>query len=242
MSLTRRDFLRRAAALGGAPLVYEGMTGLGLLGTPTQTRVELSGRVSGVRVLVLGGGLAGLTAAYELGEVGYDCRVLETRARPGGRVFTVRRGAVSEEDGPSQTAAFDDGLYFNAGPMRISHHHQTTLDYCRELQVPLEVFARTPRAPSTQPSSRRRSRSPGRGCRGVVGRGGRKRPGRMKRGAFESAREVDRHPHTRSRSTLITRRCSTRQQPERAPSTPFRRWPPPRGHRSHAWCFPPGWS
>ena len=44
--------------------------------------------------------------------------------RPGGRVFTVRRGTVSEEDGPAQTAAFDDGLYFNAGPMRISHHHQ----------------------------------------------------------------------------------------------------------------------
>jgi monoamine oxidase len=47
---------------------------------------------------------------------------------------------VSEEDGPRQTAAFDDDLYFNAGPMRISHHHGTTLAYCRELQVPLEVF------------------------------------------------------------------------------------------------------
>ena len=89
---------------------------------------------------ILGAGLAGLTVAYELGKVGYDCRVLEARARPGGRVFTVRRGTVSEEDGPGQTAAFDDGLYFNAGPMRISHHHRTTLAYCRELQVPVEVF------------------------------------------------------------------------------------------------------
>jgi monoamine oxidase len=140
MALTRRDFLTRAAAAGGASLVYEGMTGLGLLAAPTQTRFDLSGRVAGVRVLVLGGGLAGLTVAYELGKVGYDCRVLEARARPGGRVFTVRRGTVSEEDGPSQTAAFDDGLYFNAGPMRISHHHHTTLAYCRELQVPVEVF------------------------------------------------------------------------------------------------------
>ena len=81
-----------------------------------------------------------MTVAYELGKVGYDCRVLEARARPGGRVFTVRRGTVSEEDGPTQTAAFDEGLYFNAGPMRISHHHHTTLAYCRELQVPMEVF------------------------------------------------------------------------------------------------------
>ena len=140
MALTRRHFLTRIAAAGGASLVYEAMTGLGLLAAPSQARFELSGRVSGVRVLVLGAGLAGMTVAYELGKVGFDCRLLEARARPGGRVFTVRRGTVSEEDGPGQTAAFDDGLYFNAGPMRISHHHETTLAYCRELQVPVEVF------------------------------------------------------------------------------------------------------
>ena len=140
MALTRRHFLTRVAAAGGASLAYEAMTGLGLLAAPSQASFDLTGRVSGVRVLILGAGLAGMTVAYELGKVGYDCRVLEARPRPGGRVFTVRRGTVSEEDGPSQTAAFDDGLYFNAGPMRISHHHHTTLAYCRELQVPVEVF------------------------------------------------------------------------------------------------------
>jgi monoamine oxidase len=141
MDLTRRGFLTRIAAAGGAPLAYEAMTGLGLLAAPArQTRFELSRGAPNVRVLVLGGGIAGLTVAYELGKVGYHCRVLEGRARPGGRVFTVRRGTVSEEDGPGQTARFDDGLYFNAGPMRISHHHDTTLAYCRELQVPVEVF------------------------------------------------------------------------------------------------------
>src|SRR5688500_16715132 len=140
MDLTRRRFLARVAAAGSASLAYEAMVGLGLLAAPTQAPFDLTGRVSGVRVVILGGGLAGMTVAYELGKVGYDCRVLEARARPGGRVFTVRRGTVSEEDGPGQTAAFDDGLYFNAGPMRISHHHQTTLAYCRELQVGVEVF------------------------------------------------------------------------------------------------------
>jgi monoamine oxidase len=141
MTLTRRGFLRRVGGAAGASLMYEAMTGLGLLGAPArQTPFELSGRVSNVRVLVLGGGLAGLTVAYELGKVGYDCRVLEARARPGGRAFTVRRGTVSEEEGPGQTADFAEGLYFNAGPMRISHHHHTTLAYCRELQVPVEVF------------------------------------------------------------------------------------------------------
>jgi monoamine oxidase len=140
MRLTRRRFLMRAGAAGGASLVYEAMTGLGLLAAPAQARFDLSGKVSNVRVLVLGGGLTGLTTAYELGKAGYDCRVLEARARPGGRVFTVRRGTMSEEEGSTQTASFDDGLYFNAGPMRISHHHHNTLEYCRELQVPVEVF------------------------------------------------------------------------------------------------------
>jgi monoamine oxidase len=141
MSLTRRQFLTQVAASGSVSLAYEAMTGLGLLAAPAQqTPFELSGRVSGVRVVILGGGLAGLTAAYELGKAGYDCRVLEARARPGGRVFTVRRGTTSEEDGSEQTAAFDDGLYLNAGPMRIPHHHHATLAYCRELQVATEVF------------------------------------------------------------------------------------------------------
>jgi monoamine oxidase len=140
MAVTRRRFLKRVAAAGGVSLAYEAMTGLGLLAQPAQTPFGLSGRVPGVRVVILGAGLAGMAVAYELAKVGVDCRVLEARARPGGRVFTVRRGTVSEEDGASQTAAFDQGQYFNAGPMRISHHHHTTLSYCRELQVATEVF------------------------------------------------------------------------------------------------------
>src|SRR5688572_17810785 len=140
MPLTRRRFLKRVAAAGGVSLAYEAMTGLGLLAAPSQVPFNLSGRVPGVRVAILGAGLAGMTVAYELTKVGFDCRILEARPRPGGRVFTVRRGTTSEEDGPSQTAAFAEGQYFNAGPMRISHHHHTTLSYCRELEVATEVF------------------------------------------------------------------------------------------------------
>ena len=140
MAVTRRRFLKRVAAVGGTSLAYEAMTALGLLAAPSQTSVNLVGRVSGVRVVILGAGLSGMAAAYELGKAGFDCRLLEARARPGGRVFTVRRGTASEETGSAQTATFDDGLYFNAGPMRISHHHHMTLAYCRELQVATEVF------------------------------------------------------------------------------------------------------
>src|SRR5437867_9108043 len=139
--LTRRRFLERIAAVGGATMAYEAMTALDLLAAPEQDRFELRGQVSGIRVVILGAGLAGLTVAYELGKLGYGCQVLEARPRPGGRVFTVRRGTVSEEDGPpQQVCAFDEGLYYNPGAMRIPHHHGLTLEYCRELGVALEPF------------------------------------------------------------------------------------------------------
>jgi monoamine oxidase len=40
-------------------------------------------------VLILGGGFAGVTAARELGAVGYKCLILEARNRLGGRTFTT---------------------------------------------------------------------------------------------------------------------------------------------------------
>ncbi len=141
--LTRRHFIERVAAIGGVSLAYEAMTGLGLLEASQETPFDLQGEVKGVRVAIIGAGVAGLTVAYELGKRGYRCTVLEARNRPGGRVHTIRRGTVSEEDGPGQVCRFDEGLYFNCGPMRIAHHHRTTLHYCRELNVPIEVFAVT---------------------------------------------------------------------------------------------------
>ena len=141
--LTRRNFIERAALAGGASLAYETMTGLGLLAAPaTQvSSFDLQGNGAGVKVIILGAGIAGMTTAYELGKLGYNCQILEARDRPGGRAHTIRRGTVSEEDGPTQTCAFDEGQYFNCGAMRIAYHHNTTLAYCRELQVPVETFS-----------------------------------------------------------------------------------------------------
>src|SRR6185436_6812493 len=46
--------------------------------------------LSGVRVIVAGAGLAGLTAAYELGRRGAHVLVFEARDRLGGRLWTMR--------------------------------------------------------------------------------------------------------------------------------------------------------
>jgi monoamine oxidase len=42
------------------------------------------------RVIVIGGGIAGLVAAYELARQGHDPLVLEAQHRVGGRVYTLR--------------------------------------------------------------------------------------------------------------------------------------------------------
>jgi len=139
--LTRRQFLRRTARFGSAALLGT-MFGLDLFARD-RGGFKLDGRAPGKprRVIVLGGAAAGLSTAYELGKLGYECTVLEARNRPGGRAWTVRRGTEETELGnPLQRCDFAEGLFFNAGAMRLSHHHQTTLDYCRAFGITLVPF------------------------------------------------------------------------------------------------------
>lgn len=117
------------------------MLSLGLIPEAPAKPLQVEGKVSGNRVIILGAGLAGLAAAYELGKLGYICTVLEARERSGGRIWTVRKGtAETEVGGERQVANFDDGMYLNAGATRIPHHHLSVIKYCQELGVPLETF------------------------------------------------------------------------------------------------------
>lgn len=149
-SITRRDFLHQAGKVGGAVAVWGAMESLGLLGhslasaskfTPPKKSDLAMANKNGKKIIILGAGIAGMTAAYELGKAGYDCSILEARDRTGGRNWTVRKGTVETEiNGISQMAKFDTGLYMNAGPARIPQNH-VTIDYCKDLGVKLEVFA-----------------------------------------------------------------------------------------------------
>lgn len=147
---SRRRFLEAVGKAGGAAAVYETMTALGMLHVPGAFAgpPEIPPDIGkGKRVLILGAGVAGLTAAYELRKGGFDVTILEAQRRPGGRNFTVRRGDVIEQIGkPNQVSRFDDGLYLNAGPGRLPYHHTAVLDYCKALNVPLEVYVMTTRA------------------------------------------------------------------------------------------------
>jgi len=101
----------------------------------------------GVKVVILGGGISGLVAAYEMKALGYDCTVLEARPRPGGRNWTVRGGdTIAFLDGSTQTCTFDPGNYQNVGPARLPSIHKQMLDYCRKLGVELQVEVNTSRS------------------------------------------------------------------------------------------------
>jgi monoamine oxidase len=147
---TRRDFLRAVGVSGGAGAMFATMGALGLAPdaahaaaphyrAPSPGDFTLTGRAA-KKVVVLGGGVAGLATAYELGKAGYDCTVLEARAVAGGRNRTIRGGDTETDlDGRTQRSTFSDGQYLNAGPARLAQW-MVTLDYCRELGVPIEVF------------------------------------------------------------------------------------------------------
>jgi len=101
---------------------------------------------SGKTVAILGAGIAGMTAAYELKKAGYSCAILEARDRAGGRCQTLRGGDVLKEFDYEQTCSFDEGMHFNPGPARIPYHHTAVLGYCKEFGVPLQVKVNENRA------------------------------------------------------------------------------------------------
>ncbi len=149
--MTKREFLQSVGTVAGAAAVYRSMTALGMTGPRTAHANTLDlpvGSGRGKRVAILGGGISGLVAAYELSKAGYDCTILEATNRAGGRNLTARTGDVIEEEDSRQWVGFDpeEHLYANLGPARLPYHHTTILGYCREFGVDLEVFTNDNRA------------------------------------------------------------------------------------------------
>ncbi|MDQ3492340.1 MAG: FAD-dependent oxidoreductase, partial [Chloroflexota bacterium] len=78
------------------------------------------------RVIIVGAGLAGLVAGFELKRQGHEVVILEAQNRVGGRIHTLR--------------SFAPGLYAEAGGMRIPRVHDLTLRYCHHFGLPMRPF------------------------------------------------------------------------------------------------------
>jgi len=141
-SMSRRSLLRMIGTVAGSATMYQAMSALGFAAdSPYQGPIDLSGAPRGASVIVLGAGVAGMTAAIELRDAGYEVQVLEYNSRAGGRNWTLRGGdRYTELGGLTQECRFDQDLYINPGPWRIPYHHRGILSYAKRLRVPLEPF------------------------------------------------------------------------------------------------------
>lgn len=121
---SRRRFIGAMAVAGGAGLAA------GALPRPVRA---ITG--SEPRIAVIGGGIAGLNAAYQLRQFGYSATVYEARRRLGGRIFSVEK----------------DGLVFDLGGSFINTDHEDMRALASGLGVPLfnreEEIALSPEVP-----------------------------------------------------------------------------------------------
>src|SRR5574341_577171 len=68
------------------------------------------------KVVIVGAGMAGLVAGYELKRAGHNPIILEGKQRVARQVYTLRQ-------------PFTEGLYAEVGAMRIPRAHKLTLEY-----------------------------------------------------------------------------------------------------------------
>lgn len=140
--ISRRSLLSWIGMTAGAATMYQAMSALSFAAeSHYDSNFALSGAPKGSKILVLGAGLAGMTAAYELHKAGYKVEVLEFNQKAGGRCWTIRGGdTYTELGGAVQQCKFDEGHYLNPGPWRIPYHHHAVLGYCHKFGVALEPF------------------------------------------------------------------------------------------------------
>src|SRR5436305_10314339 len=112
--ITRRQFIKRSEIAAAAS---------SLANSSAFAAITVS--LAAKKILILGAGMAGLAAGYELSQAGHDVTILEARLRAGGRVHTLRE-------------PFSDGLYAEAGAARIPDDHALTLKYVKLFDLPLE--------------------------------------------------------------------------------------------------------
>jgi monoamine oxidase len=106
--LTRREMLRTSAAIGAGLFLSNSLA-------------RSATRAAGKRVIVIGGGFGGMSAAWELHQAGYEVVLIEARDRFGGRVRTLDR--------------FIKDKTVEAGGEMVGANHPTWAAYAHQLGI-----------------------------------------------------------------------------------------------------------
>jgi monoamine oxidase len=130
--ITRREFIRRSLILSaGASLIISCEDNENIPSNPISSSPGmLSSTGNAKKIIVIGAGMSGLVAAYELVRVGHDVTILEARDRIGGRVLTIR-------------SPFSNNHFAEGGAARIKPSHNLTLGYANHFNLNLDPFYAT---------------------------------------------------------------------------------------------------
>jgi monoamine oxidase len=115
------DLARRLSEEDGPPISRRSFLGASVAALAS---VPASAQ-AGQRIVIVGGGLAGLTCAYRLHQEGIAADLYEASARPGGRCWTLR-------------GAFDEGQTVERGGELIDQGHTAIRQLCQELRLDLD--------------------------------------------------------------------------------------------------------
>ena len=122
---TRREFIQNSMLLAAGMVVFSCEDSDAEL--KSDSPGMLSGNRTPKRIVIVGAGLSGLVAGYELTRAGHEVTILEARNRVGGRVLTLRE-------------PFSDGHFAEAGAARIPPDHNLTLGYADHFELTLDSF------------------------------------------------------------------------------------------------------
>ena len=129
---SRREFIKKSLILSlGASYIIscednDMLQGIEDTNSPDDPNSDQSNK----KIVIIGAGISGLVAGYELSIAGYDVTILEARDRIGGRVLTIR-------------SPFSNNHYVEGGAARIKPSHDLTIAYANHFNLPLDPFYAT---------------------------------------------------------------------------------------------------